>query len=228
MARRRRKAVSGPPSLLILQLDADKLRADGLLLSDLARFVAVVTKLASGATVVTKETRTLRHLLGELGELARERSRFDVIVVVGHSNHTGIRVASDSFAEWDEFAAYLKLFEPRRLMLVACQAGRWPAAAVLFKRLSKLRRIFASPVNTSKDLATLMIAIVPYLVEVKAPDSDLILKAQAWAMALTGRQVRHWMKKDKDKPEGQLLDLVSQHADPLIREIHGAVRRLFR
>lgn len=154
-----------------------------------------MTKLASGATVVTKETTPLQHLLGELGELARERSRFDVVVVVGHSNHTGIRLASDEFAEWDEFAGHMKLFEPRRLMLVACQASRWPAAAVLFKRLSKRRRIFASPVNTSKDLATLMIAIVPYLVEVKAPNSDLILKAQAWAIALTGRQVRHWMRR---------------------------------
>lgn len=223
MTRRRKKS---PPSLLILQLDSDKLSADGLLLSDLASFVGVVTMLASGAVVVTRETTALRHLLDVLGELAREGRRFDVIVAVGHSNHTGIKLASDRFAEWGEFAGYIKPFEPRRLMLVACEAGRWPAASVLFKKLPKLRRIFASPVNASKDLATLMIAVVPYLVEVKRPSSDLVLKAQAWAMAITGRQVRHWMRKDKDDPAGLLLDFASQKAHPILMELHDALRRL--
>lgn len=224
MARRRKK----PPSLLVLQLDSEKLRADGLLMSDLAAFVGVVTMLASGATVVIKETTTLRHLLDELGELAREGHRFDVIVAVGHSNHTGIRLASDKFAEWGEFAGYIKPFEPRRLMLVACQAGRWPAASILFKKLPMLRRIFASPVNASKDLATLMIGVVPYLVEVKAPPGSVVFKAQGWFMALTGGQVRHWMRKDKDDPAGLLLDFASQKAHPVIQELHGALRKLWQ
>lgn len=225
MARTRLKS---PPSLLILQLDSDKLRTDGLLFSDLASFVGVVTMLASGAVVVTRETTTLRHLLDVLGELAREGHRFDVVVAVGHSNETGIRIARDKFAEWDEFAGYIKPFEPRRLMLVACQAGRWPAASILFNKLPKLRRIFASPVNASKDLATLMIAVVPYLVEVKAPPGSLVFKAQGWFMALTGRQVRHWMRKDKDDPAGLLLDFSSQKAHPIIQELHGAFRRFIR
>ena len=225
VARRRKNQ---PPSLLIIQFDAEKLRADGLLLADLATFVGVVTTLASGAVVVTKEATTHQHLCGVLEELASEGHRFDVIAAIGHSNETGVRIARDKFADWDEFAHHIKRFEPRRLVLVACQAGRWPAANVLFKKLPKLRRIIASPVNASKDLATLMLAIVPYLVEVKAPSGNMVLRAQALLTAATGRQVRHWMRKDKDDPAGLLLDFASLKAHPIIQDLRGALLRSIR
>jgi hypothetical protein len=225
--RRRRPTAPRPPSLLILQLDAEKLRADGLLLSDLTDFIATVTRLA-GTTVITRETTTERHLLDELGELARKGHQFDVIVAFGHSNEHGIRTASDGeLTAWGAFAGYLKPFKPKRLMLVACEAGRWPAANALFTKLSTLNHVFASPVNASKDLATLMMAIVPYLVTVKGVRSPAVLKAQKWAVVLTGRQVRHWTKKDKNDPDGLLLDFASQAADPVIRGIHGVVRSWF-
>lgn len=229
MPTKRRRTRSGPPSLLIMQLNVDKLRQDELLFSDLARFVGLVTLLASGATIESIETTDLRNLKDQLGRLEQAGHRFDVVVAIGHSNHTGIKVASDKFAEWDEFAGYIKRFEPRRLVLVACQAGRWPAANTLFKKLPKLRRIFASPVNASKDLGQLMLAIVPYLVEVKAPRSDVVFKAQAFLAAATGRQVRQWLRvHDMNKPEGVLLDFASQAAHPIIQELHGALRKLWK
>lgn len=217
------------PSLLILQLDTDRLRADGLHLGDLTLVVAAIGAIASGATVEVRETTTERDLLDQLAAFAQQQRRFDVIVAIGHSNETGIRIAPERFTTWDVFASYIKPFQPKRLMLVACQGGRWPAATILFRKLPKLRRIFASPVNASKDLATLMLAMVPYLLEVKAPKDRVVRAGQLVSIALTGRQVRHWMRsRDKDNPAGLLLDDAAQFADPYLRRAHGVLASMFR
>jgi hypothetical protein len=212
-----------------LQLDTAQLRADGLHLGDVTRLVSLIGTVASGATVTIRETTSERELLDQLAALLQDGRRFDVVVVIAHSNETGIRIASDRFATWDAFAVYLKPFEPRRLMLVACQAGRWPAAKVLFRKLPKLRRIFASPVNASKDLATLMLAMVPYLLEVKAPRNYAVRIGQAASIVLTGRQVRHWMRtRDKDNPEGLVLDEAAQIVDPYLRRVPGILASILK
>lgn len=212
-----------------MQIDTARLRADNLHLGDITRFVSLIGTVASGATVTILETTTERELLDQLAALLQDGRRFDVVVAIGHSNETGIRIASDRFATWDAFAVYLKPFEPRRLMLVACQAGRWPAATVLFRKLPKLRRIFASPVNASKDLATLMLAMVPYLLEVKAPRDYAVRVGQAVLVVLTGRQVRHWMRtRDKDNPDGLVLDKAAQLVDPYLRRVPGVIASIFK
>ncbi|WP_437737348.1 hypothetical protein [Sorangium sp. So ce1335] len=198
-------------------------------MGDVTRLVSVIGTVASDATVTIRETTSERELLDQLAALLQDDRRFDVVVAIGHSNETGIRIASDRFAPWDAFASYLKPFEPRRLMLVACQAGRWPAATVLFRKLPKLRRIFASPVNASKDLATLMLAMVPYLLEVKAPRDHAVRIGQAVSVVLTGRQVRQWMRtRDKDNPEGLLLDEAAQFVDPYLRHVPGILVSVFK
>jgi len=145
---------------------------------------------------------------------------FDVVVVIGHSNEQGIKISSEMFATWEAFAAYLKPFKPRRLMMVACKAGRWPAANVLFKKLPRLRRIFASPVLTGRDQGALMVAMLPLLLAVKAPSDDAVLGLQALVMGSTGGQVRQWMRnRDKDNPDGLVLDGLSQLLEPVTRDV---------
>ncbi|HMY20806.1 MAG TPA: hypothetical protein PKA58_30990 [Polyangium sp.] len=114
-------------------------------------------------------------------------------------------------------------------MMIACKAGQWPAATVLFRKLPKLRRIFASPVNASKDLANFMIAMTPYLLEVKAPPDSIVRFGQGALIALTGRQVRQWMRdRDKDDPAGQLLDLAAQWFDPILRNVPLGIQAIFK
>jgi hypothetical protein len=114
-------------------------------------------------------------------------------------------------------------------MLVACQAGRWPAAEELFRRLPRLRRIFASPVNASLDLAQFMIGVVPYLVGVRVPRGKAVSWAQAAAIALTGRQVREWKREtDMGDANGLVLDLLAQVADPYARQVPALLRSFFR
>lgn len=230
--RKQRRASSRPRrqrSLLILQLDTEQLQADGLCLIRNAQLAAAISSLGSGAEVAVQETTDERNLLEKLSGLAEQGRRFDVVVCIGHSNENGIKIASDRFVSWDVFAGYLKPFEPRRLLLVACRAGRWPAAQVLFQKLPKLRRIFASPVNASKALGNLMLWAVPYLLEVKSPRDKVVQYGQVAAAVLTGGQIRQWRRtRDKDNPEGVLLDVAAQIFEPHIRQLPEAIRSLIR
>ena len=185
-----------------------------------------------GADVEAIDVPDEQTLLQAFAGLAEGRRTFDVILAIGHSNTDGIRLAGGpgGFVSWEVFAKYLRPFEPRRLVLVACEAGRWTAASILFRKLPKLRRIFASPVNTAKDLAQFMIAVVPYIVGVKAPKTNTTMWGKAAALALTGGQVREW-KRDTDKDDrsaGILLDLAAHVLDPYARQVPGVLRSLLR
>lgn len=211
-----------------MQFDSERLREDGLHLGDVTRLVSLIGTAVSGATITIKETTSERDLLDQLRSLALEARKFDVIVAIGHSNATGIQVASDRFAPWDAFAAFVKPFEPKRLVLVACEGGKWLAATVLFGKLPKLRRIFASPVNASKDLATVMLGMVPYVLEVKAPRDNAVRVGQAVSIAVTGGQIRQWKRNDKDNPNGLVLDGIAQVVDPYLREARKKIVSILR
>jgi hypothetical protein len=173
--------------------------------------------------VAVLETTTAADLRAQIASLVGQGRCFDLVVCVGHGNEQGIRVASDptgGFARWEDFAGYIRELVPRRLLLVACQAGVWPAANILFRRLPKLRRIFASPVNASKKLAGLMVTTAPYLMAVKIPPRDVKLAAQIAAVGLTGCQLREWQRDaDKDDPTGRLFDIGAKLLDPHLRNL---------
>jgi len=212
-----------------VHLDAERLRRDGLHLGPTTEFVAALATLGLNADVEVLDATDRASLLRQLAALAEARRTFDVVVAVGHSNSEGIRMASDDerVTPWGIFAGYVKPFVPRRLMLVACQAGCWPAADCLFTKLPKLRRIFASPVNASRDLAQFMLALVPYLVAVRAPRGRTVGWLQAAIAALTGGQVREWKRtRDKGNPTGILLDWAAKLADPYVRQLPGWLRSI--
>lgn len=227
-ARRSTTVRSSRSSLLIVHLDADKLRADRLHLGDQAAIAALFSAYALGADVEVVDGTSRDDLHRSLGVLVQGKRKFDVVVVIAHSNADGIKIAADrdAFVDWEVFATYLKPFQPRRLVLVACQAGRWLAANLIFNKLPLLRRIYASPVNASRDLGALMLALVPHVVGVKVPKKKHVQVAQVAAVALTGRQLRTWNRTDKDEPEGMLLDLAAQFLDQHARRIPAIIQQL--
>jgi hypothetical protein len=223
-AKLRRRASSAPQSLLILHLDAEKLRGDGLHLDKIAQFSAVLSTIAFGAPVVIEDTTSLSHLHETLAGLVTAKRTFDVIVVVAHSNAKGVRVASDLSVKWDAFAGYLKPFKPRRLLLVACKAGPWDAGEALFTPMAQLRRIFACPVNASKDFGALMLFAVPYVVAERRPKDRHVAWSQVAAIAITGRQLRDWRRTtDEGNPDSAIFDLIADLADPVAREVPSAL-----
>jgi hypothetical protein len=219
-----RRSPSAPQSLLILHLDADKLRRDGLHLGDVARFSGALSTIAFGAPVVIEHTTSTSHLHETLAGFVSGKRTFDVVVVVAHSNAEGIRIANDGFVAWESFAGYLKPFKPRRLLLVACRAGRWDAGEALFTAMPRLRRIFACPVNASKDLGALMLFAVPYVVAERRPRDRHVTLTQVASIAVTGRQLREWRRTtDKGNSDSAVFDLIADLADPLAREVPGAL-----
>jgi hypothetical protein len=48
-------------------------------------------------------------------------------------------------------------------------------------------------------------------------------------VVLTGRQVRHWMRtRDKDNPDGLVLDKAAQLVDPYLRRVPGVIASIFK
>jgi len=219
-----RKASRAPQSLLILHLDAGKLRTDGLHLDEVAQFSGVLSSIAFGAPVAMEDTASRHHLHEKLAGLVTAGRTFDVIVIVAHSNAEGIRIASDRFVTWDVFAAYLKPLKPRRLLLVACKAGRWDAGEALFASMRQLRRIFACPVNASKDFGALMLFAVPYVVAERRPKDRHVTWSQIASIAVTGKQVREGRRTtDKGNPDSAVFDLIADLANPVAREVPAAL-----
>ncbi len=223
-AARGKRREPAPQSLLILHLDAERLRADGLHLGDVAQFSGALSAVAFGAPVMVEDTTSTSHLHETLARLATAKKKFDVVVVVAHSNADGIRVASDLFTTWDGFAGYLKPFQPRRLLLVACKAGRWDAGEGLFGAMPQLRRIFACPVNASKDFGALMLIAVPYVVAERSPKDRHVTWSQIASIAATGRQLREWRRTtDAGNPDSATFDLIADLADPVARQVPKAL-----
>lgn len=131
-----------------------------------------------------------------------------------------MRTASDRFMPWEQFAGYLKPFKPRRLLLVACKGGRWDAGETLFGAMPRLRRIFACPVNASKDFGALMLFAVPYVVAERRPKDKHIIWTQLASIAVTGRQLREWRRTtDKGNQDSSVFDLMADLADPVARVV---------
>jgi hypothetical protein len=127
-------------------------------------------------------------MLRDLGECKTKHRRFDVIGVVGHSNMSGIAVTGSSrsdFMPWDMFATFLEPFQPKRIALIACQAGAWLPATALFGGVPTLRELFGSPVLTREDEMAILHILVPLLLARVRIEPEVFRVAQAANFALT-------------------------------------------
>lgn len=224
MAQRSRRAHAAPQlppqSLLILHLDAPRLRRDGLHLGSLAAYSAVLSAIALDSEVDVRDINECRDLDTLGSEFKRQRKQCDVVVVVAHSNQSHIRVAHDALMTWAQFARWLAHVSPRRLLLVACQAGRWDAGNALFKANRRLRRIYACPVNATKDFGALLMCAAPYLVAERTPKAALVRYGQIAAIATTGCQLREWRRTvDGSDPLGFAHDILADVAHPILKSI---------
>lgn len=183
------------PSVLILRLDHDKLVRDGLTLGEEVAFGTRLGQLCLGAQVATVNGTAMDELLQQLGKVARHHSRFNLIVVIGHSNDSGIRLASDRWADWPLFAEYLRPFSPRKLALIACLAGGEAVSRQLFSVLPTLNYIYASPDCIGVDLANLILLLSAHALSVRRPSSDLVSWAKAAALGGCGRRLKIWRRK---------------------------------
>lgn len=150
------------PSLLILECDPSTLAAQSSTVAD--DLEKIVKVLVPHAETVRVSGQSQQELLLQFARCKRERGSFDVVAVVGHSNVSGIRLASDADVSWQAFAGWLKLFSPWAVVLVACEAGRWLPAKALFDDIPTLNQLYGSPVLITDWQAAGVKILVPYLV----------------------------------------------------------------
>lgn len=216
--------------MLVVHCDSPKLKADGLHLGSEVTIMQVAAKLLSEwkAKVEVIDGGDRGSLLARLAGLAGRK--FDVVLLIGHSNEAGLKLASDpdevGFVSWGVVPEYLRMFEPRRLVLAACQAGRWTAAQSLFAGVPSLQQIFACPVNASKNLATALISLALFGLDSKVPPQLVTVFHGIGAML--GGQVRYWAREDMADPRGQILDHVADIIQPVVKVISTEIADLVR
>lgn len=151
----------------------------------------------------------------KLADCVQQPLRFDNIVVIGHSNVHGIRIASDHFASWDEFANWLAIFEPNRIALLACEAGRLLPVETLFDKLKGLREILATPFLAHK-LAMLPIGgALAYLARANRPNRDLVdLGTLLFSVVSKTGPVLRWTRKDRRTGKLKLWDQFARYSRP--------------
>jgi len=192
--RKTRQRTAIAKSLLILECDTAKLARQALSMAD--EIAASTTPFAPGALVTVTKSHTEQDLLQTFSRLAETNSRFRVVVVVGHSNEFGLQLASDRHVSWSALAKWLEPFEPRQIVLVACKAEQMGPAQSLFDGIPTLCDLYASPIVTTKQHVQAIRALVPYLLNVKLPDPELIMLGQLVNFLITRGAIFRWRRAD--------------------------------
>ena len=95
--------------------------------------------------------------------------------------------------------------------------------------MRQLRRIFACPVNASKDFGALLLFAVPYVVAERRPKDRHVTFSQIASIVATGRQLREWRRTtDHGSPDSALFDIAADLADPVARKVPAALLSVAR
>ena len=99
-------------SLLILECDADKLAAQSISMAN--EIKAVVQLFAPKVNVEIVKTTTEDKLKSQFSHLAENNCRFGIIVIIGHSNTSGLSLTADGGVSWTALSKWVELFEPKQ------------------------------------------------------------------------------------------------------------------
>jgi hypothetical protein len=193
----RRKPRSRPPldkSLLILECDVFKLATQGLDFAD--QINATTSLLSPDARIAVVKACGKQDLLRKFAALAEADHRFRSIVVIGHSNVSGIKLASDLPASWDAFATWLRPFAPSQLILAACKSGELTPVTSMFAGLPTLQNVYAPPHTTTKQQVQAIMLLLPHLMNSRTVESSLVRVVQFGNFLLTRGLIVRWRRSD--------------------------------
>jgi hypothetical protein len=185
--------------LLILECDANRLASEGMAMGNQIHTIAQVLPVTNRnlELALINSQDDLRDAFVRYSE--RYRS-IKVIVVIGHSDASGIRISTphQTFLDWDVVAKWFQPFEPHYLVFAACKAGQYPSKSAFFDGLKKLKAIFASPVNISRLQVEIIKLLVPYLLLAKTLDPDAIALGQWFAFLRDKTIILYCRRRDSD------------------------------
>lgn len=197
--KRKRRPPPVPPSLLILACDPKKLAADSITLA--ADTCATLRTFMPAVRCDLVEASTESSLLAEFARLSECGVRYDVILVVGHSNRDVLALAPDATPTWKAAANWLGPFAPRVILIAGCEAGRRGAAQALFEGIASLREVYGSPMAAIAAQFQIYRYLLGYLLAGGKLDANDRLVGQAINAALTGGLIFHYTRKDFIRPD---------------------------
>ncbi len=200
--------------LLIIECDSRKLTADGLNLG--SAFGQLAKTVFPGKNIAVVQTSTEQQLQEDLAEVFQKFGRFRSILLVGHSNETGLVLTGDGLRSWDVVGNWLKVFDPEFCFLAACRAGNSGAVRNLFKPVPSLRQIYASPSALYKNQVTPLALLIGMLLKDGRIDEDQSGALRLANYALTGGQLYRWRRADTGPGEeikATILDTVASLLD---------------
>ena len=221
--------------LLVIECDSGKLAADqlnlGTVLERLAETSLARTVLANKRIAFVKTT-TEEKLKQDLANTFQRHGRFRSILVVGHSNETGLVLTSDGLRNWRTVGNWLRIFEPESVFLAACEAGRSKAIRDLFDPMRKsLRQVFASPVALHRNQSPPLVMLILMLLMRGRIDEDQSGALRLANYALTGGQLFRWRYNETGPGEevrAALWDGVASLFDHGAWDLADLLRRISR
>jgi hypothetical protein len=210
---RRPAAKQGRPArahLLVIECDSAKLAADKLNFG--CPFAELLKSLFPGKRIALVQTSSEAALLCDLAKVFEEHGHFRSILVLGHSDESGLVLTADGLRGWGVVGNWLRQFEPEFCFLAACEAGRSAAVRELFAPIPKLRQIFASPVAVYPQQLSPLAALVFMLLKEGGIDEEGSSLLRFANYALTGGQLFRWKRRESGPGEqlkGAALDLAA-------------------
>lgn len=165
-------------SLLILECDTPFLNARWRTLgSDIDQLIRL---LPTDTRVETAEINSEEDLRDRFAGYSDKYSSIDVVLVVGHANRDEIPLSQANHIsyDWRRFARWFSHFNPRAIVLAACEAGQLPSNRAFFDEIPKLKSLFASPFKLERTQAEVIKFLIPYLVLAQKIDPSIISVGQ--------------------------------------------------
>ncbi len=180
--------------LLIIECDSRKLAADGLNLG--TAFAQLARTLFPDKRIAVVKTTSEENLKEELAAAFHTHGRFRSILIVGHSDATGLMLTADGPRTWESVGKWLQIFEPEFCFLAACSAGNSEAVRGLFQPVKTLRHIYGSPVILHKIQTTPLGILIWMLLKDGRLDEDQSGALRIVNYAMTGGQIYRWKRAD--------------------------------
>ena len=146
-------------SVLIIECDHLQLERDSLLIGNF--FEKQLSSILPKDSYALLQTTTEQQLCRDFGEKFAN-TNFEVIVVIGHSSTSGIKLTSESSISWAILGDWLEPFRPKKLILIACEGARSLPAKALFERITSLDELFGSPAKINIREAIPLFFLIPF------------------------------------------------------------------
>ncbi len=213
---RRRKA------LLILECDSGKLERQNLALGNELRSYARIVFPKNPITFMQSYTEA--SLLERFAALYDTGQLYRNVILVGHSNRGGLQISADRFIDWTGVAEWLIPFEPHRVILLACEAGRWLPCAALFDRIPELKEIFGSPLPANKNQQHIVLARALHILGARKEDPGVIRLMQLGNFLFTKGVMFRRTRTEYERGGDEDGKIWTDFAEPLLEHIIQRLR----